>query len=273
MDVKFIQVTKGAADPVADIDLVNRFAKATLKPEDVYCFSMNICDNDIDTDIEQFTDETLKSLAPMFVGKTMLTDHWWSALKQVARIYRTEFIDLSGRNAIGEQLKAIRADAYIPITESTQQLIDMIEAGIVKEVSVGARCRERNCSICGKKLSVDWWTYTWKCEDGHVKGEKYAGKLCYGKLEKPEAAHEVSFVAVPAQRRAGVTKSADEEESEVSEAFRVVCSVDLQKYPNEVARFMSAVRKSALTEEELVKRQKIADEAKNKIQKGAKNNG
>lgn len=268
MDVKFIQVTKGLADSVADIDLVNRFAKATLKPEDVYCFSMNICDNDIDSDTEQFTDETLKALAPMFVGKTMLTDHWWSALKQVARIYRTELIDLSGKNTLGQQLKAIRADAYIPIMESTQQLIDMIEAGIIKEVSVGARCKERNCSICGKKLSIDWWSFTLKCENSHIKGEKYDGKLCYGKLEKPESAHEVSFVAVPAQKRAGVTKSADEEESEVSEAFRLVSSVDLKKYPNEVARFMAAVRKSAATVEELAERQRIADEAKSKLKKG-----
>jgi hypothetical protein len=271
MEIKFIQITKGAADATADIGLVNQFAKATLKPEDVYCFSMNICDNDIDTDIERFTDETLQSLAKMFVGKTMLTDHWRSALNQVARIYRTEFIDLPGKNAIGQQLKAIRADAYIPITESTQPLIDMIEAGIVKEVSVGARCKERNCSICGKPLSIDWYSWTWKCEDGHVKGEKYAGKLCYGNLEKPESANEVSFVAVPAQRRAGVTKAAGEDEHEIAEAFHLISTVDLQKFPNEVARFMEVVKKSMVSAEELVKRQKIAEEAKSKLRKGATN--
>ena len=35
----------------------------------------------------------------------------------------------------------------------------------------------------------------------------YKGKLCYGVLSEPEDAYEWSFVAVPAQRSAGVTKA------------------------------------------------------------------
>ena len=271
--VKFIPVNKGSADAVADIDIINRFTKATMKPEDVYCFSMTICDNDIDRDIEQFTDDTLKVAAPMFVGKTMLTDHFRSALNQVARIYRAEFVDLSGKNAVGQPYKGIRADAYIPINESTQPFIDSIEAGIVKEVSVGMSCEERNCSICGKPLVMDWYSWVRKCETGHIQGEKYDGKLCYGKLEKPVDAREVSFVAVPSQRKAGVTKSAGEDEREVSEAFHLISKIDLKKFPNEVAGLMAAVKASALSSDEHAKRQKIADEAKSKIQKGATQNG
>jgi hypothetical protein len=41
----------------------------------------------------------------------------------------------------------------------------------------------------------------------HRKGEVYGGKVCHTVLEEPTDAYEWSFVAVPAQPRAGVTKS------------------------------------------------------------------
>lgn len=40
----------------------------------------------------------------------------------------------------------------------------------------------------------------------HVKGEIYDGKLCFTELREPTDAYEWSFVAVPAQRDAGVLK-------------------------------------------------------------------
>lgn len=53
----------------------------------------------------------------------------------------------------------------------------------------------RKCSICGKE----------NCE--HHGGERYDGKLCFFTLLDPVDAYEWSFVAVPAQRKAGVIKS------------------------------------------------------------------
>ena len=44
-----------------------------------------------------------------------------------------------------------------------------------------------------------------KCS--HVKGRKYGGKLCYGELNNITDAYEWSFVAVPAQKNAGVIKN------------------------------------------------------------------
>ena len=43
------------------------------------------------------------------------------------------------------------------------------------------------------------------CE--HQKGKQYGGKLCCHLLEEPADAYEWSFVAVPAQKNAGVIKS------------------------------------------------------------------
>ncbi len=41
-----------------------------------------------------------------------------------------------------------------------------------------------------------------------MKGQVYDGKLCFMELREPADAYEWSFVAVPAQRKAGVIKSA-----------------------------------------------------------------
>mgnify|MGYP001072091565 CR=1 FL=1 len=58
--------------------------------------------------------------------------------------------------------------------------------------------RRRTCSICGGDYG--------SC--GHTAGKRYDGALCYVTLQEPTDAYEWSFVAVPAQRRAGVIKSA-----------------------------------------------------------------
>ena len=52
------------------------------------------------------------------------------------------------------------------------------------------------CSVCGSEYG--------SC--GHQKGEYYDGVLCCVILKEPVDAYEFSFVAVPAQRDAGVLK-------------------------------------------------------------------
>jgi hypothetical protein len=58
------------------------------------------------------------------------------------------------------------------------------------------------CSVCGAEEGG--------CQ--HVKGQTYGGKLCFFQLEEPKDAYEWSFVAVPAQREAGVVKRFGREE-------------------------------------------------------------
>ena len=74
-----------------------------------------------------------------------------------------------------------------------------IDGGIKKEVSVGCSIGKKVCSICGADRQ--------EATCGHQPGKKYGGRLCYTLLEDPTDAYEWSFVAVPAQPAAGVTKS------------------------------------------------------------------
>ena len=67
-----------------------------------------------------------------------------------------------------------------------------------REVSVGCAVEKVVCSVCGQELD--------RCP--HEKGEEYEGQVCCGILSGATDAYEWSFVAVPAQRKAGVIKSA-----------------------------------------------------------------
>ena len=178
---------------------INRFAVEPLTPEQVYCFSVNLCDNDIDRDFERFSDESLQELAKLFVGRTGIFDHDPKGAKQTARIFDAGVEDIGGRlTRDGKPYKVLRAKAYMVRTSANADLIREISGGIKKEVSVSCSVAKQVCSVCGSDRS--------KSACSHVKGKSYGGKLCFATLEGPTDAYEWSFVAVPAQVGAGVTK-------------------------------------------------------------------
>lgn len=198
-------LTQAGVPGIEEMKQINAFTRRTFLPEEVYCFSVVLCDNDIDRDNECFDRKTLEELAEMFVGKTGICDHEASSKNQQARIYQTQLREEAGRlTRQGEPYCALVAKAYMVKTESNRDLILEIEAGIKKEVSVGCSIRSRVCSICGKSRKEGG------CE--HITGQRYAGKLCYTKLVGAQDAYEWSFVAVPAQREAGIIKSFTEKE-------------------------------------------------------------
>lgn len=190
-----------------ELAYINRFAKTELTAQDVYVFSVRLCDNEVDRDFERFDAAALEKLGELFVGKSGLFDHQWSAEGQTARIYRTELIrEPAVRTQAGDGGCWLKAWAYMLRTEKNQDLIAEIEGGIKKEVSVGCSVARSVCSICGAQSGT--------CE--HVKGQHYGGRLCYFQLEDPTDAYEWSFVAVPAQRKAGVVKHFGPEDSRLT---------------------------------------------------------
>ncbi len=186
-----------------ELALINAYTRKPLAAQDVYVFPVVLCDNDVDRDGERFTVESLFALEKLFVGKTGIFDHNPTAKNQTARIFACEAAAVPSRKtATGDDYFQLRARAYMPRTESNRELIEAIECGIIKEVSVGCAVESTTCSVCGQDISL--------CP--HQKGETYNGTLCCGELNRPTDAYEWSFVAVPAQRAAGVTKAANGKE-------------------------------------------------------------
>lgn len=183
-----------------ELELINGYTRTPLMADDVYIFSVTLCDNEIDRDFECFSTESLNKLKELFVGKTGISDHSMRSKDQAARIfYCYTQTDETRKTSTGESYTALKARAYALKNESSKTLIDEIDGGIKKEVSIGCAVNNITCSICGKDMKAH------SCQ--HIKGRKYKGKLCYGILENPTDAYEWSFVAVPAQRNAGVTKA------------------------------------------------------------------
>ena len=192
---------QGAAVTEQDLALIGALARRPMAAEEVYTFSVRLCDNEIDRDFERFAPETLEELAPMFVGKAGIFDHQWSARGQAARIYKTEVVREPERTTrAGDGYCWLKGYAYMVRTESDRDLIAEIEGGIKKEVSVGCAVEHAVCSVCGCDRA--------QTDCGHEKGKEYGGQLCWASLEGAKDAYEFSFVAVPAQPRAGVVKTA-----------------------------------------------------------------
>ena len=190
MEVKKESSAVGVGVPtIQQLERINGLAKGTLTQEQVYVFSVRLCDDQVDRDFERFDTEALPELARLFIGKSGIVDHNWPAGGQLARIFETEVLQEEGGGYI-------KAWAYIRRGGPGDEWIADIEAGIKKEVSGGCSMGRSVCSICGGEYG--------SC--GHRKGEYYEGELCCAILREPVDAYEFSFVAVPAQRDAGVLK-------------------------------------------------------------------
>lgn len=182
------------------LEEINRLTRRPLGAEEVYVFALRLCDNQVDRDNERFSQKTLEELAPMFVGKSGIFDHNWSARGQSARIFRTQLVqEPETLTRAGDPCCWLKGWAYMVRTRENEGLIAEIEGGIKKEVSVGCAVKQAVCSICGAPREKN-------C--GHKPGEEYDGRLCFISLEGAADAYEFSFVAVPAQPAAGVVKGA-----------------------------------------------------------------
>lgn len=174
-----------------DLEIINGMSRKELKKEDVYAFRLVACDNQVDRDCERFSDEALEEMAKLYVGATILKDHMPATDNQSARIFRAEVV--SRENG----LKQLVVYAYVPKIDSMKDFIEQVETGVKKEVSVGCSVAKRTCSICGQKIGY--------CE--HRPGKSYDGQQCSAVLSGVNDVYEISFVAVPAQKNAGVIKS------------------------------------------------------------------
>ena len=236
-----------------ELEQINKFTRRAFLADEIYNFSVVLCDNDVDRDFERFTLDTLNKLAKLFVGKTGISDHSGKSSDQCARIYSCEVItDPERKTVYGEPYTYIKAKAYMPKTEKFADLITEIDAGIKKEVSVGCQVSKKVCSICKSEATL--------CN--HKKGRHYrkngVSTLCSHELENPTDAYEWSFVAVPAQRGAGVTKKLDVTTDGYDEIIKSIKNGDgiPSEYSSVVTKYIEQLEEKAATAEEYLELEK-----------------
>ena len=193
------------AGEVTDADLrkINRYTLTPLKAEDVFTFKTVIGDNETDDrNFEPFNLAALKDMAHLYPGKTVIKDHSRRADNQVARIYDTELVTESRLTKAGEPYTRVVAKSYMIRTAANADLIREIQAGIKKEVSTGVRPKKMICNICGSDNMTTYCPH-WP---GHEYEKEQGKTTCLMTIDGVKDAHELSFVAVPAQPRAGTVK-------------------------------------------------------------------
>ena len=144
---KAASVELSGAPSAEQLEKINRLTKKAVTAEEVYVFSVRLCDDQVDRDDERFSESCIRELAALFIGKTGVMDHVWSAEKQVARIFDTEVLAENG-------VTYLKGWAYMLRGAETDGLIREIDGGIKKEVSIGCAVKRRMCSICGAEYGA-----------------------------------------------------------------------------------------------------------------------
>ncbi|SEH80530.1 hypothetical protein SAMN02910265_02810 [Ruminococcus flavefaciens] len=213
------------------LDKINKFTRRPLSEDEVYVFSVILCDNDIDRDCDRFSENALGTLREKFIGKTGIFDHDASTLNQNARIFDTELVtDDTRLTQFGKPYVYLKAMAYMVRTDENKNLIAEIDGGIKKDVSISCSAAKRICSVCGNDKNIS------TCN--HVKGKKCGGSICHTVLDDITDAYEWSFVAVPAQVNAGVTKKYSDDDTIKSQAKDIqLCDEELRRDIRKAAYF------------------------------------
>lgn len=192
-----------------DMKKINKYTISPLSADEVFVFKAYIADNEQDDrNFMPFNLKALQDLAKLYPGKTMLKDHSRRADNQIARVFDAELQQSNKLTELGELHTELIAKIYLLKLDSNKDLIAEIKGGIKKEVSTSTKPEKMVCSICGtdnmKGYCRHWPGITYTVEDGSAKGKK---KTCKMLLDGAKEAFELSFVAVPAQPRAGTQKS------------------------------------------------------------------
>ena len=193
-----------------DLKKINKYTLTPVNAEDVFIFKATIADNEQDDrNYMPFNLKALQDLKKLYPGKTMLKDHNRRADNQIARIYDTELVqDANKQTELGELHTELVAKIYMIKTDSNKDLIAEIMGGIKKEVSTSTVPEKMICNICGCDNMKDYCRhYPGREYDSTDATGKVSKKRCKMLLYGAKEAFELSFVAIPAQPRAGTHKS------------------------------------------------------------------
>lgn len=193
-----------------DLKKINKYTLSPVTADMVFVFKATMCDNEQDDrNFMSFNLKALQDLKDLYPGKTMLKDHDRKADNQIGRIYDTELVQNTRKTTeLGELHTELIAKVYMIRTESNKDLISEILGGIKKEVSTSCTPKKMICNICNCDNLKEYCRH-WPGKEYEVNDEvgKISKKRCTMLLHGAKDAYELSFVAVPAQPRAGTHKS------------------------------------------------------------------
>ena len=190
--------------------LINQFALHPLSPDDVYVRRMVLANDHLDRDHERFSEEVLREFARTLPGKSFLVGHQHGAAP-VGRFFHAEVMPAAhpqqtpdcGLQAAATPAPSSRslesgarslhlvASFYTVKTQDNEGFRQQIDGGVYSYVSLGFRCQQLLCDICGKDMKSSL------CP--HYPGKSYNGSAATGTWKGQAEALEASLVYLGAQ--------------------------------------------------------------------------
>ena len=73
-------------DVTRDLECISQYTRRPFTEQEVYTFSVALCDNEIDRDFERFSVEALHTLSQLFLGKQAFFYHNMKTGNQAAQL-------------------------------------------------------------------------------------------------------------------------------------------------------------------------------------------
>jgi hypothetical protein len=206
-----------------------------LSAEDIHVRGMYLCNSKRDHYYSRFSLSALDEIAELIPGRPVMTGHNYHTLPvgrffNARRVYRPE---------LGEPKNDsywLEAHFYVPRDAEGDALVRRIDQGIYREVSIGWRCVEGACALCGNSI-----TDRDRC--GHVPGEVYEDGICEYEFNGITAVLEGSLVFAGGQKDTSLFNpdAVAEAASMSAEQFAQRADLDASKLPTMKRAFVSQV--------------------------------
>lgn len=197
--MKFTNVGKTKAEDYyadeSDLNKINKgYTNMSLKPSDVYVFTLASANKDVDRQNEHFTEQALADMASLSLDKALLLDHDWATKSHIGKIFDSAVED-----------GILKQKVYINNKPKNQDHIDNILTGIFNKVSVGfaADMKDMLCDSCADGTSI----FDMSCSHKAGGLDEY-GKRTTVTISRVADYFETSIVPIPAQRDAGISQRA-----------------------------------------------------------------
>jgi hypothetical protein len=237
-------------DVAKEFEHIRPLVSADTTPEQLYIFSIKMCNSEIDSDFDKLTPAFLQQFSDFITASPipLIKDHNWTAENQIGRVYRAEVLS-DGLDSQGESYTYVLGYAYVA---ANSEIVSRLKLGLLSEVSVGFDGKGYTCSVCG----ADVLSHDSQCPNGHIFGSTIEGVTVYRSVGECTSALECSFVPVPAQDGAEVqSKSKEVKKVKRSEFFKKL-GLKSKKAEEEESTAVAAETTPATADEET----KSADE-------------
>lgn len=174
-----------------ELSLINKYTNVDLKKEEVLVFTLSSANQDVDRASDQFTAKALKDMAELSADKPYLENHDWDIKSVKGKIFDAKVAN-----------KQLIQKVYVPIQAENESFIKGMLNGLLNKVSVGFSMAPKDyvCSSCNKSL------YSMECPH-YPGGRDKEGNPIVGIIKGVADYFEISNVAVPCQRDAGIRRS------------------------------------------------------------------